>query len=352
MLDGTDWAMKHLLCLTATGVLFALATLAPATREFNYSLSYSHLAEGKTDPGAEARNILRLQRQDGMTKAEASQSLSGLEKAFGGLRDGFTMKGKTSICCGDWGSRVETTLPSLNGPKAGLILRESFDGAMTVRGMEMMPTSIETGEKRRTLCRVADMMVLGGYLDPNAKQIGANRGLDSYMEVYEKDKEGTIERVELTWAGPDKARLISAVSSYLYPSETVVNSTYRIRKWQKGKDGFVPSSIEISRYARKSIVAIEEYELQSIDEAPIKSMDSQIPTGSIVVDLRLGENRQSSYSYDGTIPSMSSLRTTKNVQESLAFVTTPAFLVISLGVAFIVVGALIQRRNSRRQLPV
>jgi hypothetical protein len=294
-----------------------------------------------------ADEFLKIQRRNGADKQEAAAMRPEMVKGFEELRKGYTRTGVVRLTFAEWGSRVESFFPMMNGPSRTSLVVEVFaDGVtLTDRGKGYHPT-IRNGDVRQYHAMPVDQYILGNNLREGVRKVGSRLVSGCLVESYEFIRPRKArETFEVTYAGRSSDEIVCATSWLEHDGRRIKTTEFEIvGGWVDAGDRRAPKRAILRRYGKVGLLHTETYSFVRAIPDTRPPAGFGLAKGSVVMDSRMGSENSVSYAWTG---SLSPLDQIKGMRRTPILSPSPEGsqkVLFGFGLFLMVVGILLRMR--------
>lgn len=243
--------------------------------------------------------------------------------------------------------------------------REFYNGKFTVAFMEgNQDATVIVGDNTTADANLAGEFVLARYLDPKAQKLPDTTEGGRVLERYHRRRTGVYQGIDwdddmsLVWADAGKKKLLAVLMQSRVPNGPwVIRQRYDLTdgKVVNGKASFKKADRVCYFSDGKTLASTMSY--VPIREVPDAKVDDElgIPMEAMIVDQRLGTDKEFSYHWPGHLPDEAELlalyakdqadRDVSKLQTSTSSTMAPAYL----GVAMLGLGGYVALGGRRKK---
>lgn len=234
--------------------------------------------------------------------------------------EGYRMEGMLSVDYSKNGSVVSVTIANVSNLRSSDVMTEVFDGKVTLRYWKRMRTpKLVAGDEREQFCRLADMIVLGDYMPPDATVAATvqRRGVTTTRYLWRRGR-GKPYYTEVDRANED-GRPLAARSYSWGPILGTPVVTYLVREWTGDTGKRMPKVIEIQS-GPKDLGVVFMLAREKSGAFATTDLSKHLRKGETVIDMRGGGGRQTNFDWMGALPPVSGGSETTSILGLLPYI--------------------------------
>ncbi len=299
--------------------------------ELTYEVKVLIPADGNVRVQSDADEYLRQLRLNGVVrKTGAEKNRKRVVDAFEVKSHGYDYVGTVVLNYDENSGYVSYMVPTLGKEIKSYQVREVFDGRNTYEIPTYGPVKIFPGDKRSTLMRAVDQVILGAHKPEGSSLVSTSKSSKGRTELYSFVRGGISSRAKFYYQADESEPTCATALRTAVTGKEVPEAEYAVHSFRQIGERKYASEVTVKRLSSSGTLLQEErYSLLQVNNSPIPVASSLLTKGRPIIDFRLGESKQVGYNWDSHLKEIGELQAITELPRGKR--TIPGLFFVGLG---------------------